>query len=314
MRDGTGRDFQMFDYGAPVRDSDSEYTQANERVCEWCGCMRGMCMSSQGRQLAIVGVASLRARRRVGTLRAVRSLGWSGKVWSFVKSSEPSQVESFASLYVTDQIIHSNQHNMHPQVRTNVQVDPRSRCASRDRKSLCAATECSPESLLPASTMLALLPNPLHLFPVVQAHAARAWPVHLLSCAGPTRCRPLSAGSAVLALAILAVHERLRVVRVLLQRAGAVRRCPIAGYRRLAAVGIGAVTARTGCRSVWVRSNQPAVPFGARYMLLALAPARRCKWLHADLLAGATARGIVWATTAALDVRRRRRQHERRRW
>lgn len=162
--------------------------------------------------------------------------------------------------------------------------------------------------------MLALLSNPLHLLPVVQAHTARAWPIHLLSCAGTARRRPLSAGGAVLALTILAVHERLRVVRVLLKRASAIRGRPSAGDRRLAAVRVRTVAARTGRRSVWMWSNQPAVTVGARDVLLALAAARRRQRLHADLLAGATARGIVRTTAAALDMCRRRRQNERRRW
>ena len=126
--------------------------------------------------------------------------------------------------------------------------------------SLSPTAERSPEpALLPPHPVLVLLSDPCHLLPIVHAHACLA--VHpLLPRARGSRSLP--AGSAGFACT-LSVHERFRVVRVLLQRTRSVRsRRPVRRNGRLSPVRVSvrAVTAPSApWRRVRVWRNQPAV-------------------------------------------------------
>lgn len=76
----------------------------------------------------------------------------------------------------------------------DVQVDPRSPCASGEHMFLCPTAERSPESLLPPHTMLVLLSDSVHLIPVVHRHSARL-SIQLARASG---CRAVPTRKAIL--------------------------------------------------------------------------------------------------------------------
>lgn len=192
---------------------------------------------------------------------------------------------------------------MHSLINEDAQLDPRSRCASWQQRSSCPTAESSPETpLLPSQAVLVLLAHPGHL--VVHRHPPRLAAHAVLP--RPGRRRALATRGARLA-GSLPVHERLRVVGVLHERA--VRRRPVWRLWRRAPVRVAVVAARAARRRVRVRRDEAAVAFRAGALLLALATALRREGLHTDMFPRAAARRIVRAP-AALDVGRRRSKHE----